>query len=140
MYDALEIAKYIIDKCYRDGEPITNLRLQKLLYFIQGMYCAIRGNFIVREDFWAWKYGPVIPEIYFEYCGYIGNPIRVKYEDIDIDIDDAIFIDRVINRLKQYSDSELVDLSHAEDGPWYIHKTNRSIIKKSEIRKYFEGL
>lgn len=36
MYDALTIAMYIIDKCFKEGEPVTNLRLQKLLYFIQG--------------------------------------------------------------------------------------------------------
>ena len=35
MYSALELSKYIVTKCINDGEPISNLQLQKILYYIQ---------------------------------------------------------------------------------------------------------
>ena len=66
--------------------------------------------------------------------------ILVKYNIDVIDDDDVKIIDYVIDRLKQYRDSILVDLSHEEDGPWYRHRFDRSIIKKDEIEKYFMEL
>ena len=76
----------------------------------------------------------------FEYNGYIGNPIRIRYNIDAIDDGDIQIIDYVIDRLKQYRDSVLVDLSHEDDGPWYRHRLDRSIIKKEEIEEYFMGL
>lgn len=35
---ALDVAKYLIGLAQRDGNPITNLRLQKLLYYAWGTY------------------------------------------------------------------------------------------------------
>ena len=35
MYTAMDLAKYIVSKCYYDGCPISNLQLQKILYYIQ---------------------------------------------------------------------------------------------------------
>ena len=35
MYSALELSKYIVTKCINDGKPISNLQLQKILYYIQ---------------------------------------------------------------------------------------------------------
>lgn len=140
MYDALTIAKYIINKCFNDGKPVTNLRLQKLLYFIQGMSYVFTGNALIRENFHAWQYGPVIPEIYFKYCGYIGDPLRLRYEvDCIADSDERI-INAVIQRLEGYSDGELVELSHRNNGPWYRHRKDKSVIGKREIKEYFQGL
>lgn len=140
MYNALTIAMYIINRCFEEGAPVTNLRLQKLLYFIQGMSYVITGRALIREDFYAWQYGPVVPKVYFEYNGYIGNPIRINYNVDVINDDDTEIIDYVIDRLSQYRDSVLVDLSHEKDGPWYKHRLDRSIIKKEEIEKYFMEL
>ena len=104
------------------------------------MSYVIGGRALIREDFYAWQYGPVIPKVYFEYNGYIGNPIRIRYNIDAIDDGDIEIIDYVIDRLKQYRDSVLVDLSHEDDGPWYRHRLDRSIIKKEEIEEYFMGL
>ena len=38
MYSALDLSRYIVSKCISDGHPITNLQLQKILYFIQRDY------------------------------------------------------------------------------------------------------
>lgn len=140
MYDALTIAMYIINKCFEEGAPVTNLRLQKLMYFIQGMSYVIKNRAMIKDEFYAWQYGPVVPKIYFEYNGYIGNPIRITYAINNIENEDVKIIDYVINQLKQYKDSVLVTLSHEKDGPWYGHRLDRSIIKKEEIRKYFMEL
>lgn len=58
-----------------DAEPITNLKLQKLLYYAQGVFSALTGEFLFEEDFVAWEHGPVIESIYHEFKGYGRDPI-----------------------------------------------------------------
>lgn len=140
MYDALEIAKYIISKCFKEGVPVTNLRLQKLLYFIQGQNYRLQGKELFGDDFYAWPYGPVIPFVYFEYCGYAGAPIRREYPINSICERDKEIIDETIDILSPYDDWRLVEFSHESDAPWYKHKDNRECIPKSEIKQYFESL
>ena len=48
MYSALEIAKYIIDKCTKDRCPVSNLQLQKILYYVQREFLSLKiGNHIL---------------------------------------------------------------------------------------------
>lgn len=138
MYDALNIAKYVIDKCFKEGKPVTNLRLQKLLYFIQGYSYCCKNKEMFEEDMQAWQYGPVVPEVYFAYNGYSGAPIRREYNDIAICDNDKNIIDRVISVLEKYKDWELVDATHEKDSPWDKHQNKFSVvIPKEEIKNYF---
>lgn len=59
MYDAHEIASYVINWCHAHNILITNLKLQKLLYFIQGENCRIRHTRLISDDFYAWQLGPL---------------------------------------------------------------------------------
>ena len=78
MYLALEIAKYIIDKCTKDNCPISNLQLQKILYYIQREFLQ-QGEIAFPEEIEAWQFGPVVPEVYRQYCGFGALPIRMRY-------------------------------------------------------------
>lgn len=84
MYHALEIAKYVIDKCFKEGAPVTNLRLQKLLYFIQLESYKKKSIFMFDDDLYAWQFGPVVPEVYYEYNMYGGSPILLHYDTLNI--------------------------------------------------------
>lgn len=44
IYDALDVAKYIVNKCTSENRPITNLQLQKILYFLQKQHLEQYGN------------------------------------------------------------------------------------------------
>lgn len=138
MYDALTVAKYVIDKCFRDGKPVTNLRLQKLLYFIQGYSYCRKDTAMFKEDMEAWQYGPVVPEVYFTYNGYSGAPIRREYDDITISEQDKNIINRVVNVLTNYKVWDLVDATHEKNSPWDKHQGKFSVvIPKEEIKDYF---
>ena len=65
MYSALNVAKYIIDKCTRENYPISNLQLQKILYYIQREFLQ-RGPKAFPEEIEAWQFGPVVPEVYMD--------------------------------------------------------------------------
>lgn len=142
MYEAIVIAMYIVDHCFRSGTPISNLRLQKLLYFVQGQSYIKNDDCIIDEDFYAWPYGPVIPTVYYKYCGFAGAPIRMAYDPGSIKIaeKDAELIEDTIERFSPYTDWQLVEFTHEEGAPWFKYKTNRELIPKKDIRDYFISL
>lgn len=66
MYNVLEIAHKILNKATQTEfeEPISNLKLQKLLYYMQGFHLAYFDTPLFDDDIEAWMYGPVVPCVY----------------------------------------------------------------------------
>lgn len=94
LFDAREISNHILAYCISIGKPITNLRLQKMLYFIWiDFYKESKGKWLFENAFCAWPLGPVITEVYYKYKHNAGLPI--KYTD-DIDLGKY---NKIINRL-----------------------------------------
>lgn len=138
MIKALVLAQYIINKSIQDGEPISNLQLQKILYFLQVQYYHITGEFLISDDFYAWQYGPVIPDVYYKYCGYGGFKI-LSESTIDYHIENDImnFVDKEIQPLRNLSPWDLVETTHRKGGAWDQTYRNGeglyAIISKSKI-------
>ncbi|MGN8497338.1 Panacea domain-containing protein [Helicobacter pylori] len=79
---ALDAAKILINLSLDNQKPITNLKLQKMLYIAQ----AESDSKLIKEDFQAWDYGPVIPDVYRNFCINGSTPIT-KREEIPNNID-----------------------------------------------------
>ena len=62
MYTAINLSKYIVFKCIEDGHPISNLQLQKILYYIQKDFLC-RDDLAFSDDIEAWQFGPVVPNV-----------------------------------------------------------------------------
>lgn len=136
MYDALTIAMYVISKCFNEGSPVTNLRLQKLLYFIQLESYRKNGSSFFKDELYAWQFGPVIPSVYYEYNMYGGSPILLSYDNLEISISDSFFVDRVVEEKKDTPIWSLVEQTHKKGGPWERTVTSyglRSVIEKNFI-------
>ena len=69
-YRAAHIARYMIDRCAEGGHPVDNLKLQGMLYHVQERSLCASGTPMFDEDFEAWHFGPVLPEVYYRYCGF----------------------------------------------------------------------
>ena len=69
-YKAKEIAGYLIETANQMGKTISNLKLQKILYFAWKDFYKATGEYLFKEEFEAWKFGPVVSEVYYEYCAY----------------------------------------------------------------------
>ncbi|MBQ8682011.1 MAG: DUF4065 domain-containing protein [Bacilli bacterium] len=67
IYSALDIVKYIIISEREKGHIISNLKLQKVLYFIQAEFLVIKNEPCFKEDIIATDFGPIILEVYHEY-------------------------------------------------------------------------
>lgn len=138
VYNALDIAKYIVTKCTSENYPITNLQLQKILYFLQKNYLVEKGHKLFGDDIEAWQFGPVVPEVYYQYCGFGSGSITMKY-DIDIDVEDKVEIDSIVQDKRQRNPWDLVSETHAAGKAWdETYKNgfgNRQVISENLIRR-----
>ena len=146
MANVYDVAKFFIDLAQKqastgDGDLVTNLRLQKLLYFAQGWFLARYGKPLFDAPIEAWTYGPVVPEVYHEYKIYSSNGIS---QDANVSAD-AFSADEfnllldVAREYDSYSTSALVNLTHEHGTPW--EQTAQSeIISNENLRQYFSSL
>lgn len=125
--------KYGIEDNCGAAEYITPLKLQKLLYYIQGMALRIYGKPAFTNNISAWQYGPVVEEVYQQYKGR--NPISTP--KIDYEVCDGLkkIIELVVSSYGQIEAGSLIDLTHDED-PW-INSVNSGTISIDLIKEYF---
>lgn len=117
---ALEVAKYILHFAYKRGDLITNLKLQKLLYYVQAWYLAkSKGKPLFSENIEAWQYGPVVKEVYDIYKCFGHNPINDESLTDKFNLNEKLIrhIDSVLDNYMDYSASTLVKSIH-QDSPW----------------------
>ncbi len=75
MYPASFIAFLFAQKGILEQQPVTQMKLQKMVYFAHGYHLAKYNSPLVEEEFEAWQYGPVVPAIYQEFKSYGSSPI-----------------------------------------------------------------
>lgn len=139
MFNAIDIANYIINKCIDLGRPITNLQLQKILYYVQGEFIKkTGGQELFDNEISAWQYGPVIPDVYFEFNIYSSSDINTKCDEIELEEYIKKIIDPVINQKSVLSAWKLVEETHKES-PWIesyeIGEKNK--ISLEAMKKFF---
>lgn len=141
-YTALEIAEWFLyyNRCIMedsDAEFISNLKLQKLLYYAQGCYLALRDKPLFDDNILAWKHGPVVNEVYQKYKNYgsTGIPYNANYQGM-IDEDTENILKQVYEEFGQYSAWGLRNMTHQET-PWKDTPQN-GIINPDVIKEYFK--
>lgn len=119
-FQVMDVAKYIINYCTEQGKPVSNLKLQKMLYYLWIDYYKNTSEYLFDEDICAWPFGPVVPSVYFEYCSYAGAPITKKYSDLDdiFNSDISLEINNIINKYIDFTPNQLVNKSHKSNLPW----------------------
>lgn len=141
-YAARDIAKYFAE-CGENGfVPITPLKIQKMIYFAQGFYLALNNEPLIKDDFQAWQYGPVVNNLYWELKTLGSNIVSSAFFGKTEKIDDKtkVFLDQIWDFLKGYSAIELSKISHDPDGPWekVYNKTPKGAISHDSMREYFK--
>lgn len=117
--DATELAKYIIVKCCRDECYITNYQLQKILYLIQVNFIKRTGKPAFYDTIEAWKVGPVIPRVYYKWCGFGAMPITFTlHKDCEVPKDKEI-IDGIVEEKRAMDLFDLMDEVKEKYGPWW---------------------
>ena len=140
-YSAEDIAKYVIFYCHEHRYPINNLKLQKLLYFVQAYFLVEANKSCFYDVIEAWGYGPVIPVVYRKYrvygslnipCLDDGSEFNyIKSEDYDI-------LNTILDEVAKYDLSQLVNIT-CNQSPWIdARKTLTKRITNKSIVDFFK--
>lgn len=157
-YGVLDVSRYIINYSNLKDYGISNLKLQKILYFVQAYFLIQTSHPCFKEKIEAWDFGPVVPKAYCEYKQYgcgdipttksfimidkdnIWNSKRVKFKEIAISDDDKSLIDKVVDKFSEYSATDLVELTQHQT-PWIDAISSQSNeIKNESIFEYFNSI
>ncbi|NLL72018.1 MAG: DUF4065 domain-containing protein, partial [Clostridiales bacterium] len=138
-----------ISYIFEQMQEITPLALQKILYFIQGIYMVMFDEPLFKEDCMAWVHGPVYEQVYNLFKDFKYNPIEdnrfaiFKERFVELSDQERKVIDLVINSFGKYSGKVLEIITHNES-PWKDARSDynplqpsREIIDKNEIMEYF---
>lgn len=139
MHDALDVARYIINRETAQGRTVSNLRLQKLLYFIQCAFFGVFGKPCFGDEMEAWDYGPVVPKVYRKYKIYGSVMIPPSDEQDLFRETETNLINKMLDACAEKRTSDLVEITHAQS-PWkdaYVPGMN-NLICKDAIRKYMQ--
>ena len=144
MVSVFDVAKYILQV---KGEMST-WKLQKLCYYAQAWHYTWTEKRLIREDFQAWRNGPVCPELFSAHKGmFMINSRTLSFGDANnMDADEKDSVDTV---LKDYGDRapyELREQTHFEE-PWKNARGNLSeedycqnVITLESMGNYYGGL
>ena len=123
---ALDVAQYFLDAIDAEvGDNLSNLKLQKLVYYAQGFHLAMHGTPLFHDPIEAWAHGPAVPTLYRRFEGHGSGALpradRGDYSDFDGPTRDLL--DEVLQVYGQFSAWKLRDMTH-EEPPWRLTPLN----------------
>jgi uncharacterized phage-associated protein len=77
-YDGRAIANCVLDLADAEGIQLSNLALQKIVYFCHAWHLVETGNPLVKTEFEAWQHGPVLQYLYRQFKAFENQPIRAR--------------------------------------------------------------
>lgn len=158
-YSAKAIANEFIDIGLKNHNPVTQMKLQKLVYIAHGWSLAIFNEPLINDSIQAWKHGPVIPTLYHEFRGMGVNEITSYATDLSVDdnfnissttpripIEEAnthLLIQKIWEKYGGFTGPQLSNLTHMPDTPWssvYRSGQHNISIDNETIRNHYNTL
>lgn len=144
---ARDVAEYLIWLAAEAGDGLTNLKLQKLLYYAQAWFIVLYGRKLFEEDFEAWVHGPVIRALYGCYKEFSYSPITPSGRK------PRPLPEQVVKHLKNilqtfggFSAYQLELMTHSEL-PWQNARrglapdqSSRNIISTTDMQSFYSGM
>ena len=138
MKSAQDIANFFLSHSYGgEMDDLTNLKLQKLLYYTQGYSLALLDRPIFDDLILAWRHGPVVETVWRNYNQYGRTPLPAlqNYSLSNFEQDEIIVLNKVASDYGHFPPWQLRDMTHEEE-PWL--STPRDLyIDRSLIKNYF---
>jgi uncharacterized phage-associated protein len=146
-YKAMTIAKWFIAWAEAEEEELSNMKLQKLLYYAQGHHLAQYQRPLFDGQIEAWSHGPVVPQVYRAFKKFGRSPIQLPESDPftwdEVDADTTEFLGKVWNTYGGYSAGRLRTMTHDEP-PWQNHWLGEDefggVIPDGDMQLYFHRL
>jgi uncharacterized phage-associated protein len=148
MVDINQVADYICDYLVETGAPPSQLKLHKLLYYVQAWNLALYDEPLFGEEFQAWVHGPVSRVIYDRFKSTKNMLSTIDRKDIprcsDLPENVTYHIGEVLEAYGDFSGTQLEELTHKED-PWLnarkgLERSERSTnaISKEDMKVFYK--
>jgi len=163
-YTPGHVANYVLECAFDEFYPVTQMKLQKLVYISYGWTLATLNKKLFDEPIYAWKHGPVVKSLYDEFKHYKANPIdqlsinydmdsytsdspRIPYEDENV----IVVLNKVWGIYKDFNAGTLRRKTHEKGTPWHTtyrkgegidRQISDELIKshfESKIKEYLEN-
>lgn len=132
-YSSLTIANTFLHMARESGVPVTPMQLQKLVYVAHGWHLAFYDQPLINHQVEAWKYGPVIPPLYYETrqygAGAVTKDVSLSSYGLSSDSEYKIvpesdartrgFLRQIWTLYGHFSGVQLSAMTHQSDTPWY---------------------
>lgn len=130
-HDVRGIANFVLDYATEKGVGVSNLSLNKIVYFLHVAYLHEYGTPLISAKIEAWDHGPVFRELYHQFKSsgredIVGKARKLdafsgEYREAEYDLenDEAVFLAKQCDSLIRLSAGRLVGLSHVQDGAWH---------------------
>jgi uncharacterized phage-associated protein len=140
--DAALVADVILAKAAARGERVSNMKLQKLLYYAQGEHLAATGELLFDDRIKAWGKGPVVPGIWHRYRqnGFLDLPEPVQVPTIPAFYDCTVTA--VLDRYLSLTAEQLSEMTHRES-PWMEARTRgqrSAAISEATLKAHFSQI
>jgi uncharacterized phage-associated protein len=144
-------ADRLIQEMVKAGKPLDNLKLQKMLYYAQGLALHYYSEPLLTEDFQAWAHGPAIPRLYGRFKAFGWQPFGIEavgQPDAALGLaqQNVRVIRQVVEQLGDLDGTALERRTHREP-PWVRARAglpddaaSSNVIRKEWIKGYFDSL
>lgn len=122
--DIVQDAYYLINKFNENEKQVSNMQIQKLMYFFEAYYMNRHPEVDRLYDcnFNAWAFGPVSIPLYKEFRKFGNGDIQLTEENIhygnEIEEEKKKLLDNMYNKFKNTPAIELVEFTHMKNSPW----------------------
>jgi uncharacterized phage-associated protein len=147
MTEAIDVANWLLGSIDREaGDSLTNLKLQKLVYYAQAWALARLGKPLFEEDFEAWTHGPIVPSLYDKFKDYRWQALPYPDYVPEFDPDVETLFEEILEVYGGLSARHLENLTHSE-APWKEARGNLpdevrapTLISKDSMKTYYKNL
>jgi len=130
IHDVRAIANFVLDLASQNERGITNMHINKIIFFLHADYLVTFSKPLVSAKIEAWEHGPVFRELYREFKSFGEKPITSRAKKIDpisglkqdvsyaFSTDELEFLKQNALKYSKLSAAALRASSHVEGGPW----------------------
>lgn len=141
-----QVADFMLAESRERGEILTNLKLQKLVYYAQAWHLALYEQPLFAEDCQAWVHGPVIPSLYRRFRDYRWQPITSEVEMPDMSEALRSHLEEILDVFGPETAVGLEIMTHREQ-PWLEARGDLGptdacdrVIPKASMAAYYREL
>ena len=135
-----EVARNLLDRAEERKMVLSPMKLIKLVYISHGWMLGLYGRPLIQENAEAWRYGPVIPELYFKVKKFRSKPVRPdevfdELKDETFDEYESSLMDEVLEIYGKRTAIQLSQLTHSPNSPWDLtyNGDSRSLVISDQL-------